>query len=593
MLEDIRQALPRFSATLRRGLRSGPRDRAQVVEQYDNHRLFLEDRLYRVVARSLSTKVRRHAFWPVGHFDGVADGAVEEGQFPVDGGAGRIIEPLQAKFAESPRAAEGLAWFISERARQGGDGQRTAGWTSITESPTRQMEGKAAAHPKLASLETWVRSFYRESERQWLTRSTAQEYRFKLLVYVHHIKTAAHLSPRSRPGDRPGRRLRRMLRDFMLATCRRVASKNHDLFVRGSLARPSKALDERLSRHGWTIERLRDRDRTLLLAACVNAHKGRTTAERLARFEVTLRGSEVDRSLESYRQLIRSASDLRTAVFEDLGRQDILAFEERRRRSGRRLEVVPSAALLDPSVVGIAGEESRRLIESIRALAGSHLRELIFGRIRAGTPEREHLIDRIARDIVGTVRGSDRWWRRINQFSPTLRGLARLRRRTEARHRTPWEVSVQTGQDAASRTFVMDRFRTPGNPFVLILTNVGTFGVDLHPYSWDVVHYTPEWTPHNAEQKTGRIDRPRSRDSVAKLDIGSKSRLREIRVHHLIWPFTYDERILSRLNLRAQLAERLLGSKHQAALEKRSPVDVGRLARRFRPLDLAPRERVR
>lgn len=169
-------------------------------------------------------------------------------------------------------------------------------------------------------------------------------------------------------------------------------------------------------------------------------------------------------------------------------------------------------------MVGLAVEEGRRLVRTIERLAGSDVEELVFSRGGPPTRRRKHLIQRLVREIVAAVRASER--------------------------RTPWELSVQTGEDATSRTFVMDRFQTPGNPFFLVLTNVGTFGVDLHPYCWDIVHYTPEWTPHAAEQKAGRIDRSRSRYTVARLDIGSKSRLGQIRVHHLIWPFTYDERIL-------------------------------------------------
>jgi hypothetical protein len=131
----------------------------------------------------------------------------------------------------------------------------------------------------------------------------------------------------------------------------------------------------------------------------------------------------------------------------------------------------------------------------------------------------------------------------------------------------------------------MERFRGPGNPFVLLLTNIGTVGVDLHAFCWDIVHYTPDWTPHMAEQKTGRIDRPRSQQTTRQLDIGRDSR--PIVVHHLVWPFTYDERILSRLNLRAQLAERLLGSKHQAQFEGLQGTDVAQVAHLFKPLNLS------
>lgn len=152
------------------------------------------------------------------------------------------------------------------------------------------------------------------------------------------------------------------------------------------------------------------------------------------------------------------------------------------------------------------------------------------------------------------------------------------------------EVAVQTGGDVKKRSAVTSRFLTPGNPMVLVLTNICTVGVDLHEYCWDVVHYTPSWTPHDLEQKTGRIDRPRNKKELMKrFAVASYKVAHKIRVHHLVWPFTYDERVLSRVHLRSQFSERLLSVKSQAAIEEhvadRSEVKI----EAFKPLDLAPR----
>src|SRR5262249_35823227 len=160
------------------------------------------------------TKMRRHAFWAVGNFDGDEANAVEEPHFPLDDRTDRLIDVLQAKFAESPRASEALAWFIGERERTGADGRPTIGWTSLTESPSRRRGNKLTVHPKLSSLERWIERCYREHERRWLTRSTEHDYCFKILVYVHHVKTATELSPWRRLGDRPGIRIRQKLRDL-------------------------------------------------------------------------------------------------------------------------------------------------------------------------------------------------------------------------------------------------------------------------------------------------------------------------------------------------------------------------------------------
>jgi hypothetical protein len=69
---------------------------------------------------------------------------------------------------------------------------------------------------------------------------------------------------------------------------------------------------------------------------------------------------------------------------------------------------------------------------------------------------------------------------------------------------------------------------------------------------------------------------------IRQLAIGDPRLRDRIRVHHLIWPFTYDERILSRLNVRAQAAERLLGAKdgHDSADDRAARLN------KFRPLIL-------
>lgn len=133
------------------------------------------------------------------------------------------------------------------------------------------------------------------------------------------------------------------------------------------------------------------------------------------------------------------------------------------------------------------------------------------------------------------------------------------------------------------------RFLTPGDPFVLVLTNVCTVGVDLHDYCWDVVHYTPSWTPHDLEQKTGRIDRPRKLNILKKrLALGRDDHARQIRVHHLVWPYTYDERVLCRVHLRAQFSERLLSAESQKTVEEGLQNEELVPVSRFRALNLAP-----
>ena len=153
----------------------------------------------------------------------------------------------------------------------------------------------------------------------------------------------------------------------------------------------------------------------------------------------------------------------------------------------------------------------------------------------------------------------------------------------DAGHRTKL-VEVLTGENPERRVAVSHDFLSPGNPFLLILTNVCAMGVDLHHYCWDVIHYSPSWTPSEFEQKSGRIDRPRPRNLRRALNLGEERRSSAIRVHHLLWPFTYDERVLRRMNIRGHLSERLLSSKRVHDADDRT----AEVFRHLPPLSLAP-----
>lgn len=151
-------------------------------------------------------------------------------------------------------------------------------------------------------------------------------------------------------------------------------------------------------------------------------------------------------------------------------------------------------------------------------------------------------------------------------------------------HRTKL-VEVLTGENPERRVAVSQDFLTAGNPFLLILTNVCAMGVDLHHYCWDVIHYSPSWTPSEFEQKSGRIDRPRPRVLRRALNLGEERRSSAIRVHHLIWPFTYDERVLRRMNIRGHLSERLLSSKRISDADDKT----AEVFKRLPPLSLSPK----
>jgi hypothetical protein len=60
-----------------------------------------------------------------------------------------------------------------------------------------------------------------------------------------------------------------------------------------------------------------------------------------------------------------------------------------------------------------------------------------------------------------------------------------------------------------NRTLVQ-QFRLPGYPFVLISTDLLQEGEDLHTFCSSIQHYGISWTPSSMEQRIGRIDRVRS-----------------------------------------------------------------------------------
>jgi len=113
-------------------------------------------------------------------------------------------------------------------------------------------------------------------------------------------------------------------------------------------------------------------------------------------------------------------------------------------------------------------------------------------------------------------------------------------------------------RDNERRTRVFSGFNTPLLPEVLVCTQVGQEGIDLHRHCRHVYHYDLAWNPAVLEQRTGRADRIgsktfRERDRAQ----GGKETFLEIGVPFLAG--TYDERMYEELRLRAQIFEVLTG----------------------------------
>lgn len=601
----IEDDLNMFSRELRLGIRS-PSVSSHLghLKSYRHVKSDLEKRLPEIVVRTLRILPRHYQFWPGGHTNNnifMNCGNMPQlfsSTFPTNGPITAIIETLQNQLSKTTDAPGGLEWFLRQRSYDGfSEAFKHNAWTRITECFPTDRSNLAVNdnHPKTASLLEWIKVYYQNSEISWLKRSLADSFRFKLLIYVHHVKTASDLNPRSRSTEsrkRVGQELRRVLRRLMSKTCTTIASGNPDLFRAGKLDEPHTGLAEILERHGQTIRHLKKYDLSLLLAACVNAHKSKSRHEKLRRFEKTLEGLDLNPQLELFHRAVRLNPTMRYKIFEGLGYAEIVAYENKLKGKHKKLLVTPTAALLDLEKLQLPKAEKDLFFNKVLPRLEPKLRiaASAFERKAVASRRNKKELDDIAAALVDFIAQSPAWIRRIRKFADSKdQGIARLRYLASTSHKTPWEVAVQTGRDSTTRNFIADRFRSPGNPFVLVLTNVCTMGIDLHAYCWDVLHYTPAWTPHEAEQKTGRIDRPRLVSSHEKLAIAKDKSLQDIRVHHLVWPFTYDERILSRLNLRAQLSERLLGSKYEKALDNTSEESAQMHAAQFKPLNLNPK----
>jgi hypothetical protein len=92
---------------------------------------------------------------------------------------------------------------------------------------------------------------------------------------------------------------------------------------------------------------------------------------------------------------------------------------------------------------------------------------------------------------------------------------------------------------------VIELFRSPEGPSVLLSSEVASEGIDLQ-FSRVVVNYDLPWNPMKVEQRIGRIDR-----------LGQKSE--SITVWNLFYGDTIDSRIHDRLYMRIGVFERALG----------------------------------
>jgi superfamily II DNA or RNA helicase len=139
-------------------------------------------------------------------------------------------------------------------------------------------------------------------------------------------------------------------------------------------------------------------------------------------------------------------------------------------------------------------------------------------------------------------------------------------------------VERYTGRELRSaRDRAATAFRELGPPWVLVASNVGSEGIDLHTYTARIVHYDLEWNPAKMEQREGRGDR------VGRLLKGN------LEILYCLVPRTYDERMFHQLVARDRWHGVLLG-KPASKLDnedKDAPLMDRKRLEKMR-LDLAP-----
>jgi SNF2 family DNA or RNA helicase len=106
-------------------------------------------------------------------------------------------------------------------------------------------------------------------------------------------------------------------------------------------------------------------------------------------------------------------------------------------------------------------------------------------------------------------------------------------------------ASVLSGAQGTDKSAVLDRFRDPAGPRVLLSSEVGSEGIDLQ-FCRVMVNYDLPWNPMRVEQRIGRLDR-----------LGQQAE--KIVIWNLFYEKTIDERIYTRLYERLQIFKKALG----------------------------------
>lgn len=127
----------------------------------------------------------------------------------------------------------------------------------------------------------------------------------------------------------------------------------------------------------------------------------------------------------------------------------------------------------------------------------------------------------------------------FSYFRPTLKYLSKRLTRDGISN------IVLLGGAGYNKDAILDAFRSPGGPSVLLSSEVASEGIDLQ-FARFLVNYDLPWNPMKVEQRIGRIDR-----------LGQKAP--KIFIWNLFYENTIDARIYERLHKRLKIFEGALG----------------------------------
>jgi superfamily II DNA or RNA helicase len=232
-----------------------------------------------------------------------------------------------------------------------------------------------------------------------------------------------------------------------------------------------------------------------------------------------------------------------------------------------------------------AGKDRPKVAEALEALSHDELTCALAGRSRRFAFRLASKLEAQA-EVIATAEESSIELKRNNPGSFEARALCRRIRDMKSKL-SPWTtkpalgaVERYTGNERRSaRDRVATAFREVGPPWVVVASNVGSEGIDLHTYTARIIHYDLEWNPAKMEQREGRGDR------VGRL-LHDK-----LAILYCLVPRTYDERMFHQLVARERWHGVLLGKpaiKLDDAQTDARAIDHKRIARMR--LDLTPRK---